>query len=491
VKARKHASMEFLSTGDPALDTILGGGLPARSLITIAGEPGSGKTMLTLQMLFAAAKRGEKSLYFTTLSEPAIKVIRYMQLFDFFDPNMLDKKVFFADLGACARQGAERTLAELEMRIEKQQPTMVAIDSFRALGELLGKDVRSFVYDLAVRMASSGATTLLVGEYPRDEVSTLPEFVVADGIVRLATERQDLTASREIEVVKLRGAAHLSGRHFFDISRQGLKFYPRVSAPVESAGVVRPLDPPRSEERASTGVAGLDELFGGGLPREGATLLQGSTGTGKTLLSLQFLLEGARRGEKGVFFTLEETPDQLRSHARSLGWDLVAAEESGRILVKYSSPVELSTDRFLYEARTDVAALGAQRAVFDSLSTMRLGVSSERRFKEMAYAIAKHMRGLGVTLLMTVESEQLLGTANIGSHGVSFIADNLVQLRYVELEGRLERAISVIKARGVQHESELRSMVISKGGIRVVAGRFKEMRGVLTGLPAHDPRLAR
>ncbi|MDB5219642.1 MAG: putative circadian clock protein KaiC [Myxococcaceae bacterium] len=489
MKASKTPPLELLPTGDSALDSILGGGLPARSLVTIGGEPGSGKTMLTLQMLFAAARRGEKSLYFTTLSEPAIKVIRYMQKFEFFDPDLLDKNVIFADLAAAGRQGAERTLAELESRIAKHAPTLIAIDSFRALGELLGVDLRAFVYDLAVSMASSGATTLLVGEYARDEVTTLPEFVVADGILRLATERRELTSTREIEVVKLRGTAHLSGRHFFDIGAHGLTFYPRVSAPVEvdrgAAASVRANAP---DDRASTGVEGLDELFAGGLPRNSATLIQGSTGTGKTLLSLQFLIDGAKRGEKGVFFTLEESAEQLRSHAEGLGWDLARLEEAGLIVIKYSSPVELSTDRFLYEARTEAAALGATRAVFDSLTTMALGVQSDRRFKEMAYAIAKHMRGQGVTLAMTLEAEQLMGAATIGSQGVSFIADNLVQLRYVEIEGRLERAISVIKARGVQHASELRSMIISKGGIRVVAGRFKEMRGVLTGLPAHDPR---
>jgi circadian clock protein KaiC len=216
--------------------------------------------------------------------------------------------------------------------------------------------------------------------------------------------------------------------------------------------------------------------------------VQGGTGAGKTLLGLQFLLEGARRGERGIFFALEETPDQLRSEARSLGWDLVALEDQGRLVIKYTSPVELSTDRFLYEARTQVHDLGASRAVFDSLTTMALGVPSARRFKEMVYAIAKHMRGAGVSLMMTVESEQLLGSAQLSGHGVSFIADNLIQMRYVEIEGKLERAISVLKARGIKHESELRSLTIGAGGLQVIKDRFKDMRGVLTGLPARDPR---
>ena len=292
---------------------------------------------------------------------------------------------------------------------------------------------------------------------------------------------------REMEVLKLRGAGYSSGRHFFDINKAGISFYPRVSAPSDAE-----LQPgAASRERALIGVEGLDELLGGGLPRGSATVVQGGTGTGKTLLSLSFLMEGARLGEKGVIFTLEETPDQLRSIGRSLGWDLAALEAQGRLVIKYASPVELSTDRFLYEARREVREMGATRAVFDSLTTMALGVPSDRRYKEMVYAIAKHMRGAGVTLVMTVESEQLLGNAQLTGHGVSFIADNLIQLRYVELGATLERAISVIKARGIKHDSELRSMTIGSSGLNVLKGRFKDLRGVLTGLPTGDPKEAR
>jgi circadian clock protein KaiC len=371
--------------------------------------------------------------------------------------------------------------------VEKHEPGLIAIDSFRAVGELLhsqGGASRPFVYDLAVQTAGWGATTLLVGEYTREEFPAFAEFAVADGILRLGSERQELTSVREMEVLKLRGAGYTSGRHFFDIGKAGVSFYPRVSAPPDT-----PFQPSTGlGDRALTGIEGLDELLGGGLPRASATVVQGGTGTGKTLLSLSFLLEGARSGEKGVLFTLEETPDQLRSNARSLGWDLAALEKQDRLVIKYTSPVELSTDRFLYEAHKKVSELGATRAVFDSLTTMALGVPSGRRYKEMVYAIAKHMRGAGVTLLMTVETEQLLGTAQLSGHGVSFIADNLIQLRYVEMEGKLERGISVLKARGIKHDSELRSLTVGLGGLKVIKERFKDLRGVLTGLPTRDPR---
>jgi circadian clock protein KaiC len=201
---------------------------------------------------------------------------------------------------------------------------------------------------------------------------------------------------------------------------------------------------------------------------------------------MRFLLEGTAKGEKGVLFTLEETPEQLRSAAASMGWDLAAEEKAGRLLIRYTSPVEMSTDRFLHEAQEALEQVGATRAVFDSLTTMALGVPSQRRYKELVYALAKHLRARGVTAMMTVESEQLLGSAKLSGQGVSFIGDNLVQLRYVEISGRLERAISVLKARGVRHETEMRGFTIGDGELKVVKDRFKDMRGVLTGLPTRD-----
>jgi circadian clock protein KaiC len=235
-------------------------------------------------------------------------------------------------------------------------------------------------------------------------------------------------------------------------------------------------------ERAPTGVAGLDTMLDGGLPRASATVIQGGTGTGKTLLGLSFLLEGARRGERGILFTLEETPDQLRGLVLSLGWDLAALERQGLLTLSYVSPVELSTDRFLDQARQHVERMGAQRVVLDSLTSLALGVPSNRRFKELVYAITKHFRALGVTFNMNMETPELLGSGQLSGYGISFAADNLIQLKYVELEGNLVRGISVLKARGVRHEAAVRRLSIKEDGVEVGAA-FTGLHGVLTGLP--------
>jgi len=469
---------ERLTTGSAAFDRILGGGLPMRSVNVIAGEPGAGKTLFALQTLFHLARQGKKSLYFTTLSEPSLKLIGHGQQFSFFDARLVDREVVFADLGSVLRtKGGEAAINEIAMRVEREEPAIVVIDSFKAVRDILGdaSAVRSFVYDLAVHMTSWGATTLLVGEYTEAEISTQAEFTVADGIIRFINWRHDLTSIREVEILKLRGADYVTGRHFFEIGSDGLAFFPRVRSPdtVATETVSTP-------ERVSTGVGGLDGILGGGLPRASATVVQGATGTGKTLLGLHFLLEGARRGEAGILFTLEETADQLRGIALGFGWDLLALENGGLLTLSYVSPVELSTDTFLDRARQLVEKLGARRAVLDSLTSMALGIHSERRFKELVYAVTKHFRALGVTLYMNMEIAELLGSIQLSGYGISFAADNVVQLKYVEVEERLERGISVLKARGVRHATGVRKMSFETHGIAVGA-HFEGTRAVLTG----------
>lgn len=466
------------STGDGRFDAILGGGIPAQSVVVVAGEPGSGKTVLTLQTLFHAARQGKDCVYLTTLSEPAIKLIRYMQFFDFFDSDLLDRRIHLADIGGAVRTGADETMGELSRIVQRREPGIIAIDSFKSIADLMPDAgvARKFVYDLATHTATWGATTLLLGEYGPEDVSRRPEFAVADGIVQLGSYRRELTSLRELEIVKLRGMGHVPGRHFFDIDQRGFFVFPRVRAPRQADAASRTT----FAQRVPSGVKGLDALFGGGLPQLSNTLVQGPTGSGKTLLGLQFLIEGARRGERGAMCTLEETPDQLRAAAASLGWDLEALEQQGLLILDYSSPVELSTDRYLQMMRDLVTRTKAQRVVFDSLTSMALGVSSDRRFKELVYAVGKHMREAGVTLLMTLETTQLLGGTDMAARGVSFIADNVIQLRYLEMGGRLDRGLSVLKARGLAHDTGLRLLNIERGALRL-SRPGPAGGGVLTG----------
>lgn len=478
----ERVELRRLPSGSESLDAILGGGLPERSLTVIAGAPGVGKTVFALQLLFHLARQNRRTVFFTTLSEPSLKLIRYMQQFAFFDVELLNDRVSVVDLGsALLEEGPERALEVMKQHIEQHESDFVVIDSFKAVHDVLeaGRPLsRRVVYELAVWLAAWGATTVLVGEYDQGDIARLPEFAIADGIIRLTHDRRELTSFRQIEVLKMRGADYVTGLHFFAMGSDGLTFFPRVRAPDRpDDGTVM-----AARERLTTGLAELDAMFGGGPLRSSTTLVEGSTGTGKTLLGLRFLLAGIERGEPAVHLGLEETPDQLRGLAATLGWDLVRAEASGQLRLSYRSPVELSTDLYLDQARRQVAELGARRVVLDGLSSLALGVPSERRFKELVYASAKHFRAAGATVYMTLELEEAVGSGQLGGRTISSLADNVILLRHVEVEDRLEGAILLLKARGTAHERRTRHFSIDAGGPHV-GGLFAELRGARPAPP--------
>jgi circadian clock protein KaiC len=473
-----------LSTGIATLDRLTGGGIPAHSLSVLTGSPGSGKTVLAMQVLFAQAREGRRCVYFTTLSEPALKVLRYMRLFSFFDESLLDKTVHFVDLGSALLTATPaEVLEQVRSRLEADEPDFVVFDSFKAVHDFVGHDIgagRSFAYELAVSLAAWGATTLLLGEYTSEEISLLPEFAIADGIIQLSNERHDLTRLRQLEILKLRGAAYVTGTHFLEIRDDGIHLYPRVGT------VTDPPTTPSAHGPLSTGLPGLDDMLRGGLPAASTTLIEGGTGTGKTLLSLRFLLAGVEQGQPGIYFGLEEGATQLRHIVHALGWDLEAAEATGRLTLQHTPPIELNPDKFLREALASVRKVGASRVVFDSSTSLAMAVPSDVRFRELLFALSAQLRALNVTSIFTAEIPELLGSTQLTGRAISPIADNVILLRYVEIAGRLDRAISVLKARGVAHAPELRRFTITPQGPEV-GPAFTDLRGVLTGVPELIP----
>lgn len=467
--------MQKLRTHIESVDDLLHGGIPEYAVTVVTGEPGSGKTVLTLQTMFNNAARGSKCLYFTTLSEPATKLLRYTQVFEFFDEDLVNERLRFVDLGTALREGgAQQAMQRIVEKVEEEQPDIVAIDSFKAIHDLIGEasESRLFVYDLSVHLSLWSVTTFLVGEYSREELSRSPEFAIADAIIYMGSEKVELTSLREIEVMKLRGSGFNSGRHFFEISRAGIRAYPRV-------GTIETEDTAGPEGRLRSGVPGLDEMLHGGLPKRSATIIEGGTGIGKTLLGVHFMADGAASGEKGIIFTFEETPDQLQRIAAGFGIDL---GQGSAVEIRYMAPVELVGAKWLALARERVLATGATRVMIDSLSTAQMGVTSERRFRELIYTAIKAFRAMGVTAIMTLETPELLGSAQLTGHGLSSMCDNIIVMRYVEVESRLKRAVSVLKMRGTSHEAELREFSITSKGI-AVGEPFKQFRGVLSGLP--------
>jgi circadian clock protein KaiC len=225
--------------------------------------------------MFNNAKRGKKCLYFTTLSEPAPKLIRYTQMFEFFDKDIMNEGFKFIDLGSALREGGpQKAMERITEIVEEEQPDIVAIDSFKAIHDLVGSPEisRTFVYDLAVHLSLWSVTTFLVGEYTLDQINESPEFAIADAIIYMGTETAELSSLREFQVRKLRGSDFNSGKHFFEISSDGIHVYPRVGTLKETGTI-------KYEGRIHSGVPGLDEMLHGGIPSS----LQQSSREGQAL----------------------------------------------------------------------------------------------------------------------------------------------------------------------------------------------------------------
>lgn len=464
--------MDRITSGIAELDLILGGGFPRHSLNVIAGSPGTGKTVLAQQFVYANARPDAPALYLTTLSEPASKMLRYLQGFSFFDEaKLLDAPpaVIYRDIAEMIRtKGFEALPEALAALLQEHRPSYLVIDSFKALRDLggLGAELRRPLFDLAGSLAARACTTLLVGEYTAQEVDELPEFAIADGIVHLVNKAYGTRDERYLRVRKLRGSSYRAGEHAFRITERGLAIFPRLVTPPVSAARVS------FTEQVSTGIAGLDRMLNGGLRRGSSTLVVGGAGTGKTLLGLHFLFAGVAAGEQGLLVSFQEDPALLRHLIAGRGWDANELAEGGRLTSLYVSPVELNIDDVVQRVLAVLAAKPIRRVVIDSLGDLEAASSDPQRFRSYMYALMQLFTANGVTSYATDVSAVDPGYSSFTRVGASYISDNVIALRYF-VEGELgpdrsiARTLSVVKCRGSGHDHHIRRMAISAHGVEV------------------------
>jgi circadian clock protein KaiC len=470
---------------------VLGGGLPELSFNLIVGAPGTGKTTLAHQIMFANATADRPGLYFTIVGEPALKMLRYQQQYSFFDPAKVNGMIRFSSLSGEVQRGLPAVLESLVRQVDAFPPRFVVVDSFRSVlrvgnGAQPGAlDVQDFVQRLAVHLTAWEATTFLVGEFPGPESEDHPVFTVADSLIVLNQTIERNSVVRKLRVAKIRGQADLPGLHTFRITRDGLKVFPRLPKPEEEPAqrdVSRAIAP--LQERLSSGVSGLDEMLGGGVPRGYSVMIAGPSGSGKTVLSGQFIAEGVRRGERGVLAIFEKRPaGYLRTTA--LGGDLGQMVHDGHVAIVYLRPLDLSVDETLYELRETITRTKAQRVTIDSLSGFEMAVSPGFRedFRESLYRLVGVLTGLGVTVMMTLEIEDGYTELRLGPRENAFLTDAIILQRYVELDGALRRVMTVVKVRGSDHSTDLRFYEVSSRGLTV----GDPIRGYHHGLLTADP----
>jgi len=470
----------------PGLDDVLGGGFPEFSFNLIAGGPGGGKTTMAHQIMFANASPERKAVYFSIIGEPPIKMLRYQQQYAFFDAAKVgDGTVRFIHLGqAAAEGGMAKVLDAIVQEVEQSNPAIVVVDSFRAMARSAlsagpggEHEVTDFMQRLALVLTSYEATTFLIGEYAEGEHDSAV-FTVADGLIWLyqAVDRNSIV--RKLHVMKMRGQGQIPGLHTARITDTGVSVFPRLLKPAEVI-TEHPL-----KHRLSTGVKGLDEMMGGGIPRGYSVLIAGPSGSGKTVLSNQFIIEGAQHGEKGVVAIFEKRlNDYLQTTPRGDEFEALVREK--KLEVIYLRPLDLSIDETLLELQDAVKRVGAKRAVIDSLSGLELALAPTFRedFRESLYRMMGALTGLGVTVMATVELEDSYSHLRFSPQGIAFLTDAIIMQRYVEIDGQLKRALAVVKVRSSQHSKELREYEIESAGGIVVGGPLSGYKGLLTGAP--------
>ncbi len=316
------------------------------------------------------------------------------------------------------------------------------------------------------------------GEYAESELRDSTVFTVADGLLWLfqVTERSAIV--RKLQIIKMRGQSSVPGLHTFRITEAGLHTFPRAFGRGQAASRIK------RPRRVSTGIPTLDALMGGGLLEGSHLLLAGPSGSGKTALGSRFIAEGLRLGEPAVIAVFEELPGEYAGRAAKFGLDFDTPQADGKLEFIYIRPLDLSVDETVHELVDAVKRIGAKRVVIASLTGFQVALAPDFRYelRESLYRMIGALMRLGVTIISTVEIEENFTSMALSNFAVSFLADDIVRLRFVSINGQLRKMLLVVKMRGGEHSIDMWEFAITGKGL-VIAERPPGYRGLTSGIP--------
>ncbi|QDV39592.1 ATPase domain-containing protein [Tautonia plasticadhaerens] len=477
--------MTRLSTGIPALDDVLRGGLLPGESYLVRGSSGTGKTTLGMQFLMAGARRGEPALY-VSLTEPEAVIRR-----------SAERRGWGLDgihvLDLHARAGPEETTpegtytifhpAEVELApatrriaeaIEGLGPARVVFDNLSEVGFLSRDPIRyrRQVAALKDSLMERGHTALFLAESNRHQFDE-DILSLVQGIIQVDRDhRRDGRERRALRVEKYRDSDFASGDHALDIEQHGLVVYPRMLATEHGR------DFPR--EALGSGVAELDRQLGGGIDRGTVTLIAGNSGAGKTTVGLGFLAEAARRGERAVAYSFEEGAPEILTRCEALGLGVRGLIERGLLEVTKVNPLVLYPDQFAARVREEVEGRGTRLVMIDSLNGYLATMPDESCLVSHVSQLASYLNRMGVATLLTLELPTLNQSDEAHRLGLSHLVDTILLLKLFEAEGGLRIASGVIKRRLGGHDRAFRDLEITPEGVRV-GGPLPEFRGILGG----------
>ena len=467
-----------MSTGVHGLDTVLRGGFLPGGTYMVAGGPGTGKTVLGNQVAFHHVAQGGRAVYVTLLSESHGRMMMHLGAMHFLRREAIGHSLHYVSGYATLKaEGVEGLLRLLYRSVREHQASLLVMDGLLPVQEVAESRLafREFLHNLAVHNALASCTSLLLTNQ-KDNVQD-PQFTMVDGVMELGLQSLGVKVLRTLQVSKFRGTRHLLGEHALDISEEGLTVSPRTEA---LAGFELP---PQSmpEQRLGFGVSRLDEMLAGGLPAHSSTLLFGSPGSGKTLLGLHFLEAGARQGEGGLYYGFAEPEAWLVNKGTGVGLSLQPWLEGGRLRLQVHTSVERSLDARARDLLEQVERHQVKRLVLDGLEALAPDLLAQQRLASFFHALFQLLRSRGVTTLVTHQTHVIVGPdLRAPLHGIESLVDNILLLRFVELNSQLYRMVSVLKMRESRYDSALRQFDITSRGI-TVADTFESAEAILTG----------
>jgi len=477
----------FISSGVPGLDEVLAGGLTRDRLYLVEGEPGTGKTTLALQFLNEGARLGESVLYIT-LAETAVELLSVANSHGWTMEGIHIEEILpNEDVLDPAQQYTIFHPSEIELgnttqrivnAIDKYKPRRVVLDSLSELQLLAESPLRYRRQVLALKqyLTSRSCTTIFLDD--RTALSTdLQVRSVAHAVLTLDLADQAYGSDRRrLRVVKYRGIAFHGGAHDYKIISGGLQIFPRLVAAATRVASKR--------RQLSSGLPALDQQIGGGLEEGMSTLISGPPGTGKSTLAAQFVHAATQRGERCAMFLFEEARNNMLNRAAGLGMDLAGAIDRELLTIQQIDPAELAPGQFSHAVMQAVER-GARVVVIDSLNGYLNAVPDERFLAIYLHELLTYLGQRGVVSIIVGVQQGMIGSGMTTTVDASYIADNVIMLRYFEAQGEVRQAISVFKKRGSEHERTIRRFLIGSGGIEV-GPVLKDFHGILTGVPTYD-----
>jgi circadian clock protein KaiC len=473
--------------GIPGLDYVLKGGLSRNRVFLVEGDPGAGKTTLALQFLLEGARHGERGLYIT-LSETAEELLQGaashgweigpgIEIFELVPPeSLLDESQQQSLLYSSDLELGETTRRIFEAT-ERAQPTRIVLDSLSEIRLLAQSSLRYRRQILALKhyFARRDVTVMMLDHHSGESNEHTVESV-AHGVIRLEELAPVYGAERRrVRVLKYRGQGYHGGFHDFTIRTGGIEVFPRlVAAEHRSAHALTPV---------TTGIPELDQLLGGGIDTGSTTLLLGPSGSGKSLLVVQFVAAAVARGERVAMFIFDEELGLLFARSKSMGIDLQAMRDSGSLMIEQIDAAEVAPGQFADMVRACVVKSAARIVVIDSLNGYQNAMPEEQFLVLHIHELLQYLNRCGAATFLTVAQHGLIGDVK-APVDVTYLADSMILLRYFEAAGRVRRAVSVVKKRTGAHEDTIREMQIGARGI-VIGPPLSDFHGILRGIPTY------